>query len=95
MDGTGDDNFPVEKLSDLYDELFESGIVDGNVAVISDDTGWCISAHRNGAVIFEHLRDGGERHISSVPKARVIDLWNRLISGDIDGLFAEPWVPGY
>lgn len=95
MDGSGDDNVPLEKLSDLYDELFTSGIFDGNVAVINDDTGWSISAHRDGRVVFEHLGEGGERHMIPVPKERVLELWRRLIEGDIEGLLREPWNPGY
>jgi len=94
MDGTGDDNPPVESLSDLYDELFSSGIVDGNVAVIHDDSGWCMSAHRDGRLVFGHLGgQGADRHMIPVPKDRVLALWRRLVEGDIDGLLAEPWNP--
>jgi hypothetical protein len=95
MDANGDDDPPVESLPELYDELFESGIMDGSVAVINQDTGWCMSAHRDGRLIFVHLGDGGERHMIPVQKERVIVLWNRLIAGDISGLQAEPWIMGY
>jgi len=95
MDGSGEDNPPVESLSTLYEELHSSGIVDGNVAVIHDDSGWCISAHRDGTLVFEHLGQGGERHMVAVPKERVLELWKRLIDGDIEGLLKEPWKPGY
>jgi hypothetical protein len=96
MDGSGDDNPPVEKLSNLYDELHSSGIFDGDVAVIPDDSHWSISAHRDGGVVLERIGDRNtERHMESVPKERVLQLWRRLIEGDIDGLLAEPWKPGY
>jgi hypothetical protein len=95
MDASGEDDPPVESFSALYDELWSSGIVDGSVAVIHDGSGWCISAHRDGRVVFEHLGDGGERHMMPVPKARVLHLWRRLVDGYIDGLLAEPWIPGY
>jgi hypothetical protein len=95
MDASGEDNPPVESLSDLYDELASSGIIDGNVAVIHDDSGWCISAHRDGRVVFGHLGTGGDRHMIPVSKERVLELWRRLIDGDIDSLLAEPWKPGY
>ena len=94
MDGSADDDVPLENLLDLYDELFKSGIFDGNGAVINDDTGWCISAHRDGRVVFEHLGEGGEQHMILVPKERVLELWRRLIDGDIGGLHTEPWKPG-
>ena len=95
MDATGDDDPPIESLSDLYDELEQSGIIDGNVSVIHDDTGWCISAHRDSRVVFEHLRNGGERHMKAVSKENVIKLWKRLIQGEIDQLLLEPWTLGY
>jgi len=28
-------------------------------------------------------------------KRRVLELWRRLIDGDIEGLELEPWLPGY
>ena len=95
MDASSDRNPPIESLSDLYDELYSSGIFDGDVSVIHQDTGWCISAHRDGRLVFEHLGEGRERHMIPVPKERVLELWKRLIDGDIDGLLTEPWKLGY
>lgn len=96
MDGSGEDEPPVERLPDLYDELFNSGIFDGSVAVIDDRSAWCMSAHRNGALIFVHLDgEGGPFHMSAVPKERVVELWKRLVDGDVEGLLREPWRPGY
>lgn len=97
MDGSGEDDPPVENLSGLYDELELSGIVEGNVAVIHDDTGWCMSAHRDGRLVFENLESRGEcaLHMMPVLKERVMELWQRLIDGDIDGLLLEAWQRGY
>jgi hypothetical protein len=97
MDSSGDDDPPIESLPVLYEELFASGIMDGNVAVINQDTGWCISAHRDGRLVFEQLGDDGKstRHMIPVPKEQVLRLWKRLIDGDIDGILSEPWKPGY
>lgn len=95
MDASGNDDPPLEGLSDLYDELASSGVVDGNVAVIHQDSGWCVSAHRDGRLVFEHLQSGGERHMLPVGKARTIALWCRLIAGDTDGVLTEPWQTGY
>jgi hypothetical protein len=30
-----------------------------------------------------------------VPKERVLEMWKRLIDGDIEGFLSEPWKPGY
>jgi hypothetical protein len=94
-DGSGEENPTVEGLSELYDELVSADREHGDVAVIHEDTGWSMSAHRDGRLVFEHLAMGGERHMIPVPKERVLDLWRRLINGDIDGLLAEPWKAGY
>ena len=93
-DGSGDD-VGLEGLSDLYDELLTADEEHGDVSVIDDATGWCLSAHRGGQLIFGHLRDGGERHMFPVAKERVLELWRRLGEGDVEGLLKEPWKPGY
>jgi len=94
-DGSGEDNPPVESLSDLYDELLSTDDEHPDVSVIHDDSGWCVSAYRSGLLVFEHLGRGGERHMRNVPKERVLILWRRLIGGDIAGLLSEPWEEGY
>jgi hypothetical protein len=96
-DGSGDQNPPVESLPDLYDELLTADREHGDVAVIHDETGWSMSAHRDGRLVFERLGTRGQsaRHMIPVSKDRVIELWKRLIDGDIDGLLSEPWKPGY
>ena len=94
-DGSGEDNPPVESLSDLFDELLSADREHGDVSVINDDSGWCMSAHRDGRLVFGHLGNGGCQHMIPVPKERVLQLWKRLIDGDIDGILSENWKPGY
>ena len=95
-DESGEVNPPVEKLPDLYDELLTADREHGDVSVVHEDSGWSMSAHRDGRLVFEHLRTrGSQRHMIPVPKAHVLELWKRLIDGDIDRLLQEPWKPGY
>ena len=94
-DGSGEENPTLDSLSALYDELQSADREHGDVAVVHEDTGWSLSAHRDGRLVFEHLGQGGERHMFPVSKERVLELWRRLIDGDIDGLIKEPWRPGY
>jgi len=82
-------------LSALYDELADSDREHGDVSIVHQDTGWSMSAHRDGRLVFEHLGEGGERHMIPVPKERVLELWKKLIRGDIASIGAEPWKPGY
>jgi hypothetical protein len=94
-DESCEDNPRIEGLSDLYDELQTADSEHGDVAVINDYTGWCMSAHRDGRLVFEHLVEGGQRHMIPVSKELVLKYWKRLIGGDITGMLAEPWLPGY
>jgi hypothetical protein len=82
-------------LSDLYDELLSADREHGDVAVVHEESGWSISAHRDGRVVLEHLGKGGERHMIPVSKDRVLELWRKLVVGDIDSLMTEPWKHGY
>ena len=96
-DGSGEDNPPVESLSALYDELKDAGREHGDVSVIHDESHYCMSAHRNGRIVFERLGTRGReaRHIAGVSKDRVLALWSQLIVGDIEGILSEPWESGY
>lgn len=96
MDGSDEENFPIEKLEDLYEELMVSSISDGNVAVIHDATGWCISTYRDKRVVLGHLGvEGKDMHMHPVPRSKTIELWTRLAKGEIESLKSEPWLPGY
>ncbi|MBS0265472.1 MAG: hypothetical protein JSS02_26305 [Planctomycetes bacterium] len=66
----------------------------GSVSV-THESEWCLSVSRGGYVIFEHLEEGGERHMRDVPDSKIIELWTRLSQGDIATIEKEPWKPGY
>jgi hypothetical protein len=87
---------PLSSLPGLLQELEErlEDTEHGSVAV-SHESEWCMSVSRGGYVIFEHLEDGGERHMRDVSDERIIDLWSRLAQGDIASIESEPWIPGY
>jgi hypothetical protein len=96
-DGSGENNPPLERLSVLYDELLTTDQEHGDVSVINDDSQWSMSAYRDGRLVFEKLGTRGTtaRHMTRVQKERVLELWKRLINGEIDRLLLEPWKPGY
>jgi hypothetical protein len=92
-DGSGEVDPSVEILSALYDELLSTDDEHPDVSLEHEETGWCISAYRNGRVILSSLR-GERRHMHGVSKERVILLWRQLIDRDFEGLLKEPWKPG-
>ena len=95
LHGTWDENPSLDALSDLYDELQYVDTEYVDVTVVHDDTGWSMSAYQSGRLIFDHLAEGGARHMIPVSKERVLELWRLLAAGDIDTLLKEPWLPGY
>jgi len=56
-DGSGDENPPIESLSALYDELVSADQEHGDVAVVHENSGWSMSAHRDGR-LWRRLIDG-------------------------------------
>jgi hypothetical protein len=95
-DGRGVQDNSSTSLSELYDELSAADIEHGDVSVTHRETGWCMSAHRDGAVVFQNLSTmSGERYMKPVSKERVIAMWERLIQGDVEGVLKEPWVMGF
>ena len=94
IDGSGDDGSPTTSFDSLYDEL---SLADGehiDVAVIDEETSWCIIAYPSGFVIFQCLADGTTFHMSDVDKLQVITMWTQLSQGDIDGVRSLPWKIG-
>ena len=94
-DGSGDDFSKDEQLEDLYRELAGSDAEHGDVGVVDEETGWCVSAHRDGRVVLTELGKGNARHMLPVPEAQVLDLWKRFIAGGVQSIDREPWKDGY
>ncbi len=90
------DDLSESGLSALYDELIGADQEHGDVSVTDEETGWYISAHRDGRVVMENLNDEGPaKHLHPVTKAFVLDLWSLLLAGDYASLHAHPWQAGY
>ena len=94
LDGSSDPNLPTSSLESLYDELSYADGEHNDVAVIDDDTGWCIIAYPSRFVIFQCLADDTTFHMSDVDKLQVIKMWIQLSQGDIDGIRSLPWKSG-
>ena len=94
--GAMERNPPVSIFPKLLKELDDrpEDTEHGSVAV-SHSSEWCLSVSRGGYVVFEHLENGGERHVREVPNAKIIELWTSLANGNIAGIELEPWIRGY
>jgi hypothetical protein len=87
---------PLDRLKALLKELDDrqEDTEHGSVA-LTHESEWCLSVSRGGYVIFEHLKDGGERHMTSISPEEVLRMWRLLAAGNIAELERLPWIPGY
>jgi hypothetical protein len=97
IDDTGDTDPTDLQLSDLYDQLQHSDQEHGDVSVTDEESGWCLSAHRDGRIILANLIDFDReaRHMHPISKDKVLELWLALRDSNIDRIEAQPWKPGY
>ena len=88
-----------QRIPDFRDFLLELGEDpedEEHISVaVTHESEWCLSAFRGGYVIFEHIENGGERHMQGVSNDRIIQLWTCLANGDIHIIEQAPWCPGY
>ncbi len=94
--GNMDRDTPLAEFPHLLAELEDcpEDTEHGSIA-LTHETEWSISTSRDGHVVFEHLENGGERHMTSVQKDEVIRMWELLSQGKIVELESLPWRPGY
>ena len=62
---------------------------------LTHESEWCMSVSRGCHVIFEHLENGGEKHMTAVSKAEIIRMWTQLAQGKLIELQSLSWQPGY
>lgn len=59
---------------------------------LAHESGWCLSAFPSGLLLWENIEDDDEpRHMTDVPRAKVLELWQSLAQGDMDRINSEPW----
>src|SRR4051812_24625789 len=94
--GNMDSEPPLSALPALLAELCDrpDDTEHGSVA-LTHETEWCMSVSRGGYVIFENLEDGGERHLTGIADAQVLQMWEDLAAGRIAKLQELPWKLGY
>jgi len=95
LDGSGEDDPPISTFEALYSELQRADGEHNDVAVIDDDTGWCITAYPSGLVIFQSLADGSAYHMRNMDRVTTIRLWTLLARGAIEDIRKLPWEAGF
>lgn len=92
--GQAGEDLPIEDLGEIVDELAQADKEHGDV-VLTHESEWAISYHRNKTAIFENVEEGEPRHMKNVGKAKLLELWVHLAKGDIAWLEKQPWKKGY
>ncbi len=86
---------PLESLEALFDELAAEDREHPDVSV-QHESEWSLAAFPGGLLVWENVAEGDNpRHMRSVPRAKVLQLWRTLAQGDVEGIEAEPWQDGY
>lgn len=97
VDGSMESDPSVEVLATLVKELEDSADLEHPDVSVSDESGWTLSAYRNGLVTWENVEDEEiePRHMSNVARDQVVKMFETLATGDVETIEAYPWMPGY
>jgi hypothetical protein len=79
----------------LYDELATADDEHPDVSV-EHESGWSLGAGSSGRLVWENVEnDDPPRHMRSVTRSRVLELWGKLADGNLDAIESEAWQDGY
>ena len=85
-------------LARMAEVLSELDAIDSEHPDVSltHESEWCLSAFPSGLVIWENVEDASDpRHMQNVSRQKMLDLWVKLSSGQIETINKESWLPGY
>jgi hypothetical protein len=99
-DGWGEsaDNPSVEDMQKFLDKLDIDDEEHCEVWLTNDLTDWTLSCFPNNTIVFyESSENSGykPRHLTSVSRNKMLELWEKLAKGQIDELEKEPWKAGH
>jgi hypothetical protein len=92
--GAMERNPSPERMAAVIDGIDPNNEEHPNVS-LTHESEWCIGVFASGLVTFENLEDGEPMHMRGLGRQQILDLWHKLAHGEIDGLRALPWKPGY
>ena len=92
--GGGDVPEPtVERLQEILAELDAEDDEQTSVSV-THESGWRLRAYPDGLLVWEDPEDEEPRHMSKIPRERVLGLWIKLSRGMLNEIEQELWLPG-
>ena len=96
LDGSGEQDPPLEALARLVRELDEADAEHTDVSVMHESM-WSLSAYKNGLVVWENVEEDDPRpqHMKGVPRDEVLRLFHLLAGGHLAAIHALPWQEGY
>jgi hypothetical protein len=93
--GGSEDSPSAERMREILSEL-DAVDPEHPDTWLTHESGWTLSAHETGLLVFENTdTDAPPRHMRGVPRARTLELWLKLASGQLSEVENEPWFPGY
>jgi hypothetical protein len=92
--GDSIDEPSVEQMEQLLDQLDADDDEHQSVS-ITHESEWCLGAYPGGLLVWENLESGDPRHMTDVPRNRVLELWVALSQGRLDEIERQPWLAGY
>jgi hypothetical protein len=83
----------VESLDRLVAEL-NSADAEHPAVSVADETGWALSAFRDGRVFWENVEaDDEPMLLEDMSRGDLLDMFRLLAAGDLDALRRLPWRP--
>lgn len=81
-----------ETMSRVLDSLTDADDEHPDVS-LSHESGWCLSAFRDGLLVWENTEDGSVPPctLTGVNREKVLRLFELLAAGDIPSIEALPW----
>ncbi|MDB6017528.1 MAG: hypothetical protein JWR19_2017 [Pedosphaera sp.] len=92
--GGSEDSPNEHRIREILAELDESDPEHPD-AWLTHESGWTLSAHEIGLVVWENLESSDEpRHQVGISREKALELWLKLSRGEVAAIHQEPWRPG-
>jgi hypothetical protein len=95
--GASESDPPLTSLPALLDEIETpaEGRLQRSISLVHESE-WALEVRRDGHVTFENVeRVKAARHMTNVPRTKILEMLESLARGDLASLERESWKPGY